>query len=182
MVCVLGFKTKNEGRNGCLNLVRTTCGRARSRRRRSVAKELRAAASSVIKIALNGACRFELDSLDDQFIGVVHWGGAFVPEGQITVDFDAQVRVCGLRFTTIFFLGLWMAFIIETRGSMLKIVFSLVALACALRIYAMFAMREFPISTLIGIIVEIACWALFLGIVIFCVALRARVQKDTETA
>ncbi len=64
----------------------------------------------------------------------------FVPEGQITVDFDAQVRVYGLRFTAIFFLGLRMAFIVETCGLMLKIVFSIVALACALCIYAMFAM------------------------------------------
>ena len=80
----------------------------------------------------------------------------FVPEGQITVDFDAQVRVYGLRFTAILFLSLWMAFKVEACGPMLKIVFSLVALACALRIYAMFAMGEFPISTLIGAIVEIA--------------------------
>ena len=48
--------------------------------------------------------------------------------------------VCGLRFTAIFFLSLWMAFNAETCGPMLKIVFSIVALACALRIYAMFAM------------------------------------------
>lgn len=64
--------------------------------------------------------------------------------------------VCGLRFTAIFFLGLRMAFIVETCGSMLKIVFSLVALACALCSYAMFATGEFPISTLIDAIVEIA--------------------------
>ena len=80
----------------------------------------------------------------------------FAYEGQITVDFDAQVRVCGLRFTAIFFLSLWMAFNVETCGPVLKIVFSVVALTCALRIYAMFAMGEFPISTPIGAIVEIA--------------------------
>ena len=79
-----------------------------------------------------------------------------MPEGQITADFDAQIRVYELWFTAIFFLSLWMAFNVETCGSVLEIVVSLVALAGALRIYAMFAMGEFPVSTLIGAIIEIA--------------------------
>ena len=67
----------------------------------------------------------------------------FAPEGQITADFDAQVCVYGLRFTAIFFLSLSMAFDVETCGPVLKIVFSVVALTCALRIGAMFAMGKF---------------------------------------
>lgn len=80
----------------------------------------------------------------------------FVPVEQITTDFNAQIRVYGLWFTGVFWLSLWMAFNIKTCGPVLKIVFSLIALAGILRIYTMVSAGEFPVTTLVGAVVEIA--------------------------
>jgi len=80
----------------------------------------------------------------------------FVPGEQIATDFDAQVRVYGIWFSGIFWLSLWMAFNIKTCGPILKIVFSLVALAGVLRVYTMVTAGEFPTTTLVGAVVEIA--------------------------
>ena len=80
----------------------------------------------------------------------------FVSTEGITTDFNAQVRVYGIWFTGIFFLSVWMALNIDECGAVLRIVFSLVALAGASRFYTMFAAGEFPVTTLVGAIVEIA--------------------------
>lgn len=80
----------------------------------------------------------------------------FVSAEEITTDFNAQVRVYGIWFTAIFFLSVWMAFNIDKCGPVLKIVFSLVALAGASRLYTMFAAGEYPVTTFVGAIVEFA--------------------------
>lgn len=80
----------------------------------------------------------------------------FVPVEQTTTDFHAQIRVYGIWFTGLFWLSLWMAFNIKTCGPVLKIVFSLIAIAGVLRIYTMVAEGEFPATTLAGAVVEIA--------------------------
>lgn len=80
----------------------------------------------------------------------------FVPVEQITTDFHAQIRVYGIWFTGVFWLSLWMAFNIKTCGPVLKIEFSLMALAGVLRVYTMVTAGEFPPTTLVGAVVEIA--------------------------
>ncbi len=79
-----------------------------------------------------------------------------MPAEQITTDFHAQIRVYGIWFTGVFWLSLWMAFNIKTCAPVLKIVFSIMALAGVLRVYTMVSAGEFPITTLVGAVVEIA--------------------------
>lgn len=80
----------------------------------------------------------------------------FVGPDQITTDFDAQIRVYGIWFTANFALCLWMAFNVDICGPVLKIVFCLMALAGLSRVYTMLAAGEFPTTTLVAAIVEIA--------------------------
>lgn len=80
----------------------------------------------------------------------------FAPIDAIDPSFAAQVRVYAIWFTAIFFLSLWMAFNIETCGPVLRIVFALVALAGASRIYTMIELGVYPTSTAIAAGVEIA--------------------------
>lgn len=80
----------------------------------------------------------------------------FLPVEQITTDFHAQIRVYGIWFTGVFWLSIWMALNIRICGPVLKIVFSLIALAGVLRIYTMVSAGEFPATTLVGAVVEIA--------------------------
>lgn len=82
--------------------------------------------------------------------------GLFVPLDQVGADFAAQVRVYAIWFTGIFFLFLWIAMNIETSGPVLKIVACLVALAGASRFYTMIVLAEFPTSTVIAGVVEVA--------------------------
>ncbi|MEM9105247.1 MAG: DUF4345 domain-containing protein [Pseudomonadota bacterium] len=80
----------------------------------------------------------------------------FVPINVIDASFEAQIRVYAIWFTGIFFLSVWMAFNIETCGPILRIVFSLVALAGASRVYSMVSMGSYPTSTAIAAVVEMA--------------------------
>ena len=89
-------------------------------------------------------------------LAMVTGAALFVPSELVTTDFDAQIRVYGIWFTAIFWLSLWMAFNIETCAPILKIVFSLVALAGISRVYTMVSAGEFAVTTLVGAIVEIA--------------------------
>ena len=80
----------------------------------------------------------------------------FVDAAQINTDFNAQIRVYGIWFTGVFWLSVWMAFNIKKCGPVLKIVFSLMALAGVLRMFTMVSAGEYPITTLVGAVVEIA--------------------------
>lgn len=83
----------------------------------------------------------------------------FVSDDVITADFDAQIRVYGVWFTAIFFLSVWIAFNIETGGTVLKIVFILMAVAGVSRIYSMVSLGSYPVTTAIAAAVEIATLA-----------------------
>ena len=80
----------------------------------------------------------------------------FVPAEVITASFEAQIRVYAIWFTGIFFLSVWMAFNLESCGLVLKIVFVLVAVAGVSRLYSMISMGEFPTSTAIAAVIEMA--------------------------
>ncbi|QEE36744.1 DUF4345 domain-containing protein [Octadecabacter sp. SW4] len=74
----------------------------------------------------------------------------------MATDFDAQIRIYGIWFKGVFWLSLWMAFNIKTFGPVLQIVFSVMAIAGVLRIYTIVTAGEFPTTTLVGAVVEIA--------------------------
>ena len=80
----------------------------------------------------------------------------FAPDGVIDASFEAQIRVYAIWFTAIFFLCVWMAFNIETCGPVLRMVFVLIALAGASRVYSMVSLGVYPTSTAIAAAVEMA--------------------------
>lgn len=82
--------------------------------------------------------------------------GVFVPTDQAGPEFAAQVRVYAIWFTAMFFLCLWVARNIEIGGPVLTIAASLMALAGVSRFYTMMTLDAFPVSTVIGGVVEIA--------------------------
>ncbi|MEM6534563.1 MAG: DUF4345 domain-containing protein [Pseudomonadota bacterium] len=80
----------------------------------------------------------------------------FVSPEVIDTNFDAQIRVYAIWFTAVFFLSLWMAFNIEQCGPVLRIVFTLVALAGLSRFYTMYVSGEFPPRQTVAATIEVA--------------------------
>ena len=89
-------------------------------------------------------------------LAVAMGASLFVSDEHITTDFDAQIRVYGIWFTANFALCLWAAFNLKTCGPIIRIVFSLMAVAGVLRVYTMVTAGDFPTTTLVGSVVEIA--------------------------
>ncbi len=84
-------------------------------------------------------------------------GASFlVPDHTVDTSSAAQIRVYATWFTAIFFLSVWIARNIEISGPVLRIVFGLVALAGLSRLVTMVGLGDFPASTLIAAIIEIA--------------------------
>lgn len=79
-----------------------------------------------------------------------------IPDQQIETSIAAQIRVYAIWFTGIFFLSVWIAFNFETSGPVLRIVFVLVALAGLSRLLTMVGSGDFPTSTLVAAIIEMA--------------------------
>ncbi|MEM6626866.1 MAG: DUF4345 domain-containing protein [Pseudomonadota bacterium] len=79
----------------------------------------------------------------------------FVDADAIDVGFDAQIRTYAVWFTGIFLLSVWIAFNIEIAGPVLKIVFTLVALAGLSRVYAMYSLGSYPPRTVVAAGIEI---------------------------
>lgn len=86
------------------------------------------------------------------FFGV----SVFVPSGDVSADFAAQVRVYAIWFTGVFFLSFWIARNMEISGPVLRIVAILIALAGVSRFITMIDIGEFPTSTVVAGVIELA--------------------------
>lgn len=80
----------------------------------------------------------------------------FVPLEHVEVDFAAQVRVYAIWFTGVFFLCVWIARNMAISGPVLAILACLIALAGASRVYTMVTLGDYPTSTVIAAVVEMA--------------------------
>ena len=80
----------------------------------------------------------------------------FFPAEAVSTDFAAQVRVYAIWFTAVFFLCIWIARNIEISGPVLRIVFVLMPLAGASRMYTMVSLEDFPPSVVVAAVIEMA--------------------------
>jgi len=84
-------------------------------------------------------------------------GASFFFPGQVVAtDFAAQVRVYAIWFTAVFFLCVWIARNVEISGPVNRIVFTLMPLAGASRLYTMASLGDFPPSVVAGSVIEMA--------------------------